>query len=139
VSGEGGRVADAQVDAPAWAESVWAIEVRLDASMAVAPALRFRPLPTQPAIERDLSLVGAASIAASVLGGTIADAAGELLERVEPFDVYEGAGIGAHERSMAFRLTFRASDRTLTDREIDAVVKRVLHRLEQEHDVRQRG
>jgi phenylalanyl-tRNA synthetase beta chain len=138
-SGEGGRVADAQVDAPAWAEPVWAIEIRLDTSMAGAPSLRFRALPTQPAIERDLSLVGAASIPAAELGATIADAAGDLLERVEPFDVYEGAGIGAHERSMAFRLTFRAPDRTLTDTEIDAVVKTILHRLEQEHDVRQRG
>jgi phenylalanyl-tRNA synthetase beta chain len=62
-----------------------------------------------------------------------------LLEAAEPFDVYSGPGMPAGARSIAFRLRFRAADRTLADAEVDPLVQRILQRLETEHGIRQRA
>jgi phenylalanyl-tRNA synthetase beta chain len=58
---------------------------------------------------------------------------------VSPFDVYAGKGLPPGGRSVAFRLRFRASDRTLTDGEVDRFVSRVLERLREEHNVERRS
>jgi phenylalanyl-tRNA synthetase beta chain len=47
-----------------------------------------------------------------------------------PFDVYTGEGVSSGTSSVAWRLRFRAPDRTLTDAEVDAVIRSVLDRLE---------
>jgi phenylalanyl-tRNA synthetase beta chain len=60
----------------------------------------------------------------------IRSSAGALLEDVFPFDLYEGKGIPEGTRSVAFRLRFRSPERTLTDREVDSAVDRVLAALE---------
>ena len=72
------------------------------------------------------------------VSGTIREAAGALLEEVYPFDLYEGKGIPEGTRSLAFRLRFRAPERTLTDAEVDGAVGRVLSALEERHGVRRR-
>jgi phenylalanyl-tRNA synthetase beta chain len=57
---------------------------------------------------------------------------------VFPFDLYEGKGLPEGMRSLAWRLRYRAADRTLTDAEVDASVERVLKALEERHGVRRR-
>ena len=52
--------------------------------------------------------------------------AGELLQTAKVFDVYTGKQVAEGCKSMAFNLTFQASDRTLTDDEIDLVIKKVV-------------
>ena len=91
-----------------------------------------------PGSERDLALLVPTALAAGEVGRTIRESAGELLEDVFPFDLYEGKGIPEGTRSVAFRLRFRAADRTLTDAEVDAAVSRVLAALEERHGVRRR-
>ena len=59
----------------------------------------------------------------------IRGSAGELLRRVELFDVYEGKGIEPGKRSLALALEFRALDRTLTNEEADGIVARVVTAL----------
>jgi len=63
---------------------------------------------------------------------------GALLERVAVLDEYHGASIGARRRSVMFRLTFRAPDRTLRDREVDELERRMLQALERELGVKRR-
>ncbi|NIP82329.1 MAG: phenylalanine--tRNA ligase subunit beta, partial [Gemmatimonadetes bacterium] len=75
------------------------------------PALA--PLPTQPAIDRDLALLVPRSIPAARVAGTIREAAGEWLETLEVFDVYTGEGVAEGIRSIAYRLVFRHPERTL--------------------------
>jgi phenylalanyl-tRNA synthetase beta chain len=65
--------------------------------------------------------------------------AGELLEDLVAFDLYEGAGVDAGHRSVAWRLTFRHPARTLRDKEIDARRAKVLSALQSELNVRQRS
>jgi len=69
---------------------------------------------------------------------TIREAAGDLLERIELFDLYEGAGIDEGHRSVAWRLTLRHAERTLRDKEIEGRRNKILAALQQELNVRQR-
>jgi phenylalanyl-tRNA synthetase beta chain len=135
--GAGGRILEQALDAPAWAETIWGAEFTLSTAV-VKPALTFRPLPTQPAVDRDIALVVARTVPASSLEATIRAAAGELLESVRPFDLYEGSGLAEGWRSLAFRLRFRAADRTLTVGEVDALMERVLESLRNEHNAERR-
>jgi phenylalanyl-tRNA synthetase beta chain len=136
--GGGGRVAEHAIDAPAWAEPLWVLEARVTADDPSTKEVRYRPLPDRPASERDLALLTPASVAAEQVERSIREAAGELLEDVGPFDVYEGPGVPEGTRSVAWRLRFRAADRTLTDAEVDVAVGRVLAALEEQFGVRRR-
>ena len=137
-AGAGGRISERAIDAPAWAAPVWAAEVILTAEMVGPQQIRARPLPAHPGVERDIALLVPASVTAGDIESTIRAAAGDLLESLAPFDVYEGPGLAQGQRSVAFRLRFRASDRTLTMEEVDARMTRILERLGSEHDVQQR-
>jgi phenylalanyl-tRNA synthetase beta chain len=137
--GLAGRVVATAVDAPAWAAPVWALELDLDDAMKPAAVGAFRPLPTQPAVERDIALVLPPGATAGPIGETIRSAAGPMLESVFPFDVYAGKGLPPGARSVAFRVRFRAADRTLTDAEVDRFMNRVLDRLREEHNVERRS
>ena len=55
---------------------------------------------------------------------------GKLLESVELFDVYQGEQIEEGMKSVAYKLVFRAEDRTLVDEEIQKVMKKILNGLE---------
>lgn len=85
-----------------------------------------------PASDVDLAFVVPDAVPASAVQETLADAAGSLVERVSLFDVYRSDQLGPSRRSLAFRLRFRAQDRTLDDaalgalrqQAIDAVVAR---------------
>jgi phenylalanyl-tRNA synthetase beta chain len=136
--GTAGRVRDEAVDSPAWGEPVFGLELVLDVTMLPERAKQFRPLPAHPPVERDLALVVPVKVRAGEIEKTIADTAGPLLEAVHPFDLYVGQGVPAGARSLAFRLRFRAADRTLTDAEVDVAVARVLSRLREEHNVERR-
>ncbi len=137
--GRAGRVAATAVDAPAWADPVWGLELTLRAVEDEVPNTVFQELPSQPATERDLSLLVPGDLPAAEVEASIRNTAGELLEAVEVFDLYEGSGIPAGTRSISFRLRYRAPDRTLTDSEADEETTRILRKLTEEHGVRQRG
>jgi phenylalanyl-tRNA synthetase beta chain len=133
----GGARAEA-VDAPAWAGPVWTVEVRLPEMPTDPRSVRYAALPTQPPSERDLALLVPHGVTAEQVDATLREAAGELLEAVAPFDLFEGKGIPEGTRSVAWRLRFRAADRTLTDTEVDAAVEVTLRALEERHGVRRR-
>ncbi|HEX2189146.1 MAG TPA: phenylalanine--tRNA ligase subunit beta [Longimicrobiaceae bacterium] len=136
-TGGGGRVAPVAVDAPTWAGEVWALEARLPVGRE-AEAAAYRALPEQPASERDLALLVPRATAAAEVEAVVRASAGPLLEAAWPFDLYEGKGIPGGTRSVAFRLRFRAPDRTLTDAEVDSAVAAVLAALEERLGVRRR-
>jgi phenylalanyl-tRNA synthetase beta chain len=60
---------------------------------------------------------------------SLREAAGELLDRILLFDVYEGEPLPEGKKSLAFSVDFRAPDRTLTDAEADARVRLIAERL----------
>jgi phenylalanyl-tRNA synthetase beta chain len=134
---EGGRVRPTAIDAPLWAEAVWALE----ATLPEAPppkSTRYHPLPEHPASERDLALVGSRATPAARIEEVLRESAGDLLEEMWPFDLYEGQGIPEGERSLAWRLRFRHPERTLTDGEVDQAIGAILAALREQLDVRRR-
>jgi len=137
--GAGGRLEAHVIDSPAWAGPVWAAEVTIDETMTGASSVTYQPIPAQPAVERDIALLVPPAVSAGDIDAAIRAAGGDLLESVAPFDVYEGRGLDAGRRSVAFRLRFRSASRTLTVDEVDARLARILERLEEDHDVERRG
>jgi phenylalanyl-tRNA synthetase beta chain len=131
-----GRAAGLEADAPAWAAPVFGFEVEIDPSPRQPP--RFRTLPSTPSSERDLALLLPATVTVEQVRRVLARAGGPLLEGVAVLDQYRGPGVAPGFRSVALRLTFRAPDRTLRDREVDGAEQRILTALEDELGVRRR-
>ena len=70
---------------------------------------------------------------------TVEKAAGKLLESVKLFDVYKGKGIPEGKKSVAYSLSLRAPDRTLTDEESDKAMRAAISALETEFGAQLRG
>lgn len=136
--GNGRMAAEGEVDVPAWAGPVFLVEAVLPGVSITRREIRYRPIPVHPGSERDMALLVPTAVSAAEVGATIREAAGALLEDVFPFDLYEGKGIPEGTRSVAFRLRFRAPERTLTDVEVDGAVDHVLRTLEERHGIRRR-
>ena len=83
------------------------------------------PPARHPAAERDLAIVVDEAVAAGAVAEAIARHAGESLEEPTLFDVYRGAPLGAGEKSLAYRLVFRAPERTLGEAEVDAAIESI--------------
>ncbi|MPM85970.1 Phenylalanine--tRNA ligase beta subunit [bioreactor metagenome] len=92
----------------------------------------YQPLPRFPAVSRDIAVVCDAATTVAALEACIRRSAGGLVKGVELFDVYTGAPIPEGKKSVAFSLSLRADDRTLTDREADEDVRGILSGLEAE-------
>jgi phenylalanyl-tRNA synthetase beta chain len=92
----------------------------------------FRDVPRFPPVRRDLAFTVRDDVPAGDLQGALEQAAGSLLDRVVLFDVFTGGGLPPAHRSLAFALEFRASDRTLTDEEVEPVVAAIVDRLHAE-------
>lgn len=98
-----------------------------------------RPISRFPASDVDLAFVVTDDLAAATVEATVREAAGDLLETVALFDVYRGERLGAGRRSLAYRLRFRAADRTLTDAEVGDRRAAVIHAVEVAHGAELRG
>ncbi|MBQ9039127.1 MAG: phenylalanine--tRNA ligase subunit beta [Clostridia bacterium] len=88
-----------------------------------------KPLPKFPAVSRDIAVVVDEAVGAGTMMDAIRAAAGKLLEDAKLFDIYRGEKLGAQRKSVAFAITLRAPDRTLTDEEINAAMEKVLKAL----------
>ena len=89
------------------------------------PMGEMKPLPRFPAMQRDLALVMEESVSVGPLMAAMKKAAGNLLESIQMFDVYRGIQVGMGKKSIAFSLTFRAADRTLTNEEVQKAMDKV--------------
>jgi len=87
-------------------------------------------------VERDLAVVVDDTVAAGAVLASIKELAGDLLEHVRAFDEYRGAQVAEGHKSIAFTLTFRSPERTLTDAEVDKVMSEIKLGLEKRHRAR---
>jgi len=109
------------------------LEIELEPVLAIDLPRRARPLPRFPAVNRDLGVVVAEELEAAALLRTIKEAGGELLESADAFDEYRGSQLPAGRKSVAFSMTFRSPERTLTDVEVDARLEAIRAALRQQH------
>ena len=78
-----------------------------------------------PAVQRDLAIVVDAATPAATVATSIRHHAGALLQALQLFDIYRGRPLADAEKSLAWRLTFGSSDRTLTETEVDEAMMAV--------------
>ena len=83
-----------------------------------------------PAVSRDLSMVVPKEIMVGDIEKMIETRGGKLLESLQLFDVYEGNQIDRGFKSVAYSVSFRAPDRTLSEEDITGVMKKILNGLE---------
>jgi len=115
---------------------VVAFEIDMEPVLATSHIPRAQPLPRYPAVDRDLAVVVEDHVAASSLLSAIQESAGELLVMARAFDEYHGSQVPEGNKSIAFTLTFRSSERTLTDAEVDKVMNEIRSALEKRHQAR---
>jgi phenylalanyl-tRNA synthetase beta chain len=131
VVGYAGELHPAVVSALELPKRTVAMELDLDAVPA-PPVTEARRISTFPPALIDVALVLDRAVPAAAVEAALAAGAGELLESVALFDVYESDQLGEGRRSLAYKLTFRAPDRTLTSDEAltarDAAVAAVASR-----------
>ena len=100
--------------------------------------LRAAPVPRYPSITRDVSVELDDALPAARVRDTIRAAAGPTLVEVVEVDRYTGSGVAPGAVSLSVRLTFRASDRTLTDAEVRRSTDTVVQALAETHRAKQR-
>ena len=91
---------------------------------------KVKPLPRFPSVHRDLAFVVNANTQHETVARAIREAGGTLLANLVLFDMYVGDQVGAGNKSLAYSLEFQPLDRTLTDREIDAEIARIVGHVE---------
>lgn len=111
-------------------QRVYVAEVYLDLLLGMEkPLVIYEPLPRFPAVSRDLALLCDADLPVGDLMELIRKAGGKLLENVSLFDIYEGKQIPNGKKSVAFNLTLRSKEGTLTDEMIESVTQKVIDKL----------
>lgn len=109
---------------------VYCAELSFDAIFAVKGDIPvYKPLPRFPAATRDIAIVCDEAIPVGELEECIMANGGEYLRGCELFDVYVGSHIASGKKSVAFSLTMRADDQTLTDEHAEETVSAVLKAL----------
>ena len=98
----------------------------------------FRPLPRFPAVTRDIAVLCDGGIPAGDMLDCIRLTGGETLVDCRVFDVYTGVGILPGKKSVAFSLTMRSDDQTLTDEHAEAIVQKVLTALKEQFGAQMR-
>jgi phenylalanyl-tRNA synthetase beta chain len=120
---------------------VYAAEFSLNKLQALAESLSplvFKTVPKFPGIDFDLALLVDASVASGDIEQEIRKYAGAQLVDLGVFDVFEGKSIPQGKKSLGFRMRFQDESRTLTIKDVDAIITRVVKRLEKQFEARLR-
>ncbi len=107
----------------------------LDMPKLIANANRnvvYRALPKFPAITRDIAMLVKEDVTVKQIADEIKKNAGEYLEEVKLFDVYQGEQIEAGSKSVAYSISFRNADRTLSDGDIADPMQAIINGLANE-------
>ena len=87
---------------------------------------QYRPLPRFPVTTRDIAVICDEDMPVQTLQKTIVHSAGKLLDKVELFDVYNGAQVPMGKKSVAYNITLRSPEKTLSEDDISAVMGKIL-------------
>jgi phenylalanyl-tRNA synthetase beta chain len=86
---------------------------------------KFKNYSSYPSAARDLAFFASVDVSVRDIERVMSKAGGNLLEKVELFDRYQGSSVPEGQHSLAFSLVYRSGDRTLTDAEIEPVHQKV--------------
>ncbi len=91
--------------------------------------LKFKSIPKYPSIERDLALIVDDGLSSKEIVDLIKSYPDDLIESVSVFDFYKGKNISVGKKSLAFHITYRSKEKTLTDDVIDSLHKKIVYRV----------
>ena len=107
-------------------------ELNLDVLLARRnPVKSFKPLPSFPAIRRDIAMAVPEATTHEAVLQVVKQAKPANLEGVDLFDVFRGKNVAAGQKSVAYAFTYRHAERTLTDAEVNAAHEKVVEQLKQ--------
>ena len=110
---------------------VYCCELMFDAIKACSDrTILYTPLPKYPSTSRDIALLVEENLEVGRIEALIRKEGGKILENVKLFDVYRGKQVDEGKKSVAFNLTYRDKDKTLTDEDVAKVHNKVLEALE---------
>ncbi|MDR3595794.1 phenylalanine--tRNA ligase subunit beta [Clostridium sp.] len=95
---------------------------------------KYKALPKFPAVTRDIALLVDDSLLVQEIDETIKRAGGNLVEKVELFDIYKGKQIPEGKKSIAYAIWYRDENKTLNDKDISKVHEKILKSLEYKLD-----
>jgi len=115
------------------AQAVLAAELDLEGLLAqVTERHDLTPVPSFPPVKEDIAVIVDEKVSAAQVQAAIEASGGNLLASITLFDLFRGEQIGAGKKSLAYRLTYQAPDRTLTDAEAAKVRARIVKKLSDE-------
>jgi phenylalanyl-tRNA synthetase beta chain len=119
---------------------ILAAEFNLEALLGlIPPHYETHGVPEYPPALEDLAVVVDEATPADQVAATIREAGGKLVTNVRLFDVYRSEQIGSGKKSLAYSVTYQASDKTLTDKDVAAIRSKIVRRLEQVVGAKLRG
>lgn len=139
VIGSIGRISETISAAYKLRQPVYLAELDLGVLLAESDSpVRYQPLPRQPGVTRDVSLLLDRRFTLAEITKTITGLNQEHLREVSFVDVYEGAHLPEEQRSLTLRLEYRADERSLRDAEVDELQSAVLQALNEKYDAQLR-
>jgi phenylalanyl-tRNA synthetase beta chain len=94
--------------------------------------VQFKEIPKFPAVERDLAMVVPKTLTYNTVQNAIAKLRLSKLQEVKLFDVFESEKLGSDKKSLAVNFTFLDEEKTLTDKEIDSWMQKIMTSMEKE-------
>ena len=115
-------------------QAVFFADFRWDilSAMAAKQKISFREIPRFPAVERDLAIVVSKETRYDEIRSQLGRLRLDKLQEMQLFDVFESEKLGPGRKSLAINFTFLDEEKTLTDKEIDSWMGRIMATLEKE-------
>lgn len=133
ISGSLGRVSEQVCRFFDIKSSVFYAELDLTSWLtAQKPLPEYRPLPKFPALERDFSFVMPEELSSDIVRKEI-QGLSDLVQRVQPFDVYRGEKLGSGRKSVTFSVEFQSPEKTLSDRDVEQICSQIIAVMEKKH------
>jgi phenylalanyl-tRNA synthetase beta chain len=133
--GSAGRIAKRIAEQFKFRQEVYVAELKLEPLLTgfetAAAALRFKPLPRFPAVERDFSLILADGVQFAQVQQTIGSLGITELQNIEAGDLFRGGQIPAGKYSLMIRVTFQSAEATFTDAQLNDFGSRIVTALQQ--------
>ncbi len=112
---------------------VLAADFDLESMLAAIPTgYPIRPFSEFPPVLEDIAVIVDEALPADRVEALIKQTGGKMLENVHLFDVFRSEQIGAGKKSLAYALTYRSHEGTLTDKDAAGIRNRIIKRLENE-------
>ncbi len=103
------------------------------------PEPRYEPVPKFPAFEYDFGVIVDSHVQADALLKQITRTAGKMLNDIRVFDVFEGSSLGENKKNIAFRLSFLDKNKTLTIKDVEPIINKVLQVLDNKFSAKLRA